>query len=290
MHRKIVRLVLSTLIFVGMYYFCESQTKGFRLQEILSNIPNNPRWEIAPLSLEGRKAVDARLNQTFRYLGSGEQSHAFLGEDQKTVLKFFRHNDLSFLKILNKFPGSINSWLWNLIKKYDPCEAFDSCKFAYDDLGEQTGLFFIHINKTQRQFNKVVLLDNVGVAHQVDLDNTEFMVQEYCELAVSRIDACMKREDLNSAMGSVKALFTAIEEWSRLGVHIDNPILKRNIGFCGEKVIMLDVGSLRKAKPLQTDSQIKKEIKRVTRGLGHWINKNHPELYPYFEQELKLLR
>jgi hypothetical protein len=287
MLRKILRFVLSILIFVGMYYFCGSQTKGFRFQEILSDIPNNPRWEITPLSLEDQKVVGVRLNQTFRYLGSGEQSHAFLGEDQKTVLKFFRHNDLSFLKILHKFPGSINNWLWHLMKKYDPYEALDSCKFAYDDLAEQTGLFFIHINKTQGQFNKVVLMDNIGVSHQVDLDTTEFMVQEYCELAVSRIDACMKREDINSAMGSVRALFTAIEEWSRLGVHIDNPILKRNIGFCGEKVIMLDVGSLKKAVPLETDGQIKKEIKRVTRGLGHWINKRHPELYPYFEQELK---
>lgn len=287
MLRKILSFALSILVFVGMYYFCESQTKGFRLQEILSDIPNDPRWEITPLSLENQNTLGSKLKQTFRYLGSGEQSHAFLGEDQKTVLKFFRHNDLSLLKILNRFPGS-NYWLWRLIKKYDPCVAFDSCKFAYDDLGEQTGLLFIHINKTKDRFNKVVLLDNIGVVHEVDLDNTEFMVQEYCELAVSRIDTCMKKEDLQSAIGAVKALFAAIEEWSRQGVHIDNPILKRNIGFSGEKVIMLDVGSLTRDDTFKTQDQIKKEVKRVTHDLGRWIYKYHPDLYPYFEQELKV--
>ncbi len=106
MLRKSFRLVCSVLIFIGIYYFCESQTQGFRLQEILSDIPNHPRWETKPLSLEDQKTVEAKLKQTFRYLGSGEQSHAFLGEDQKTVLKFFRHNDLSMLKILKWFPSS----------------------------------------------------------------------------------------------------------------------------------------------------------------------------------------
>lgn len=286
MLRKVLSLACSVLIFIGIYYFCESQTQGFRLQEILSDIPNHPRWETKPLSSEDQKTVEAKLKQTFRYLGSGEQSHAFLGEDQKTVLKFFRHNDLSMLKILKRFPG-YKRWLWHVIKQYDPCVAFDSCKFAYDDLGEQTGLFFVHINKTENRFNKVVVRDNIGITHTVDLDKTEFMVQEYCELAVSRIDACMKRKDVSNAARAIKALFTAVKDWSRQGIHIDNPGLKRNIGFCGDKVIMLDVGSLKKDETFKTQGQIKKEVKRVMRVLGHWIYKHHPELSPYFEQELK---
>ncbi|HUD01701.1 MAG TPA: hypothetical protein VMR37_05205, partial [Rhabdochlamydiaceae bacterium] len=224
-----------------------------------------------------------KLDQTFRYLGSGQQSHAFLGEDQKTVLKFFRHNDLSLMKILNKLPGSI---VWRMIKKYDPRHVFESCKLAYQNLQDQTGIFYFHVNKTEALFNPVVIIDNSGVAHRVDLDSTEFMVQDYCELAVSRIKAQMKSGDLKGAETAVKALFAAIAEWSKSGVHIDNPALKRNIGFCGDKVIMLDVGSVKKDESLNTPEQIKREVKHVTRGLGRWIYKRYPELYPCFEQEL----
>ncbi len=286
MKKKILQLALGILIVMGLSYFCDAQTKGFRLQEILSDIPNDSEWEVEPLSSNDHKEVLQKLNQTFRYLGSGDQSHAFLGEDQKTVLKFFRHNDLSLLKILSKFPGSIDTWLWHLIKKYDPRMVFESCKLAYQEIQDQTGISCLHLNKTEGQFRSVVLVDNGGIAYTIDLDKTEFMVQDYCELATSRIDARMKKGDIQGAQAAVVSLFQAIEEWSRKGVHIDNPALKRNIGFCGDKVIMLDVGSLKKDEVLMTQDQIKKEVKHVTRSLGRWIYKKHPTLFPSFEQEL----
>jgi hypothetical protein len=280
--KKRIFLILSV---IGVAYFCNAQTKGFRLQEILSNIPYHPKWEVDPLSEEQQKEVAGKLAQRFTYLGSGKQSHAFLGEDRKTVLKFFRHNDLSLLRILNRLP-SVNSWIWHLITKYDPQMVFDSCKLAYQELSGQTGISYLHINKTKGLFPWVVLVDNGGASHKIEIDDTEFMVQDYCELATGRIAAKMKSRDIEGAKTTIQALFAAIEDWSRKGVHIENPALKRNIGFCGDKVIMFDVGSLRKDTSEMTPEQIKREVKHVTRALGRWINKKYPELSPCFEKEL----
>jgi hypothetical protein len=280
----IIKIALFAACFVGLGYFCESQTKGFRLQEILSDIPNNPAWEVDPLPLEQQKEVVRRLDQRFRYLGSGNQSHAFLGEDGKTVLKFFRHNDLSLMRIVKKF--SAENWLWHFTKKFDPMGVLDSCKLAYVDLRDQTAISYLHFNKTRDLFKPVVLVDNSGVSHTVELDQVEFMVQDYCELAVARIAAKMKNGDVEGAKTTIQTLFAAIEDWSRRGVHIENPALKRNIGFCGDKVIMFDVGSLRKDSTEMTPEQIQREVKHVTRALGRWINKKYPELQLCFEQEL----
>ena len=129
-------------------------------------------------------------------------------------------------------------------------------------------------------------MDCSGVSHTVELDQMEFLVQDYCELATGRIAARMKSKDVEGAKATIQALFAAIEDWSKRGVHIDNPALKRNIGFCGDKVIMFDVGSLRKDSSEMTPDQIKCEVKHVTRALGRWIGKKYPELYPCFEQEL----
>src|SRR5476649_1603913 len=49
MLKKVYIFTFAILIVIGIAYFCESQTKGFRLQEILSDIRNNSRWEVAPL-------------------------------------------------------------------------------------------------------------------------------------------------------------------------------------------------------------------------------------------------
>ncbi len=263
MKKIIIRIVLLAACFVGLGYFCESQTKGFRLQEILSDIPNNPAWEVDPLPIEQQREVVHKLDQKFRYLGSGNQSHAFLGEDGKTVLKFFRHNDLSLMKTLNMF--SAEKWLWYLTKKFDPRGVFDSCKLAYVDLQDQTAISYLHINKTGDLFKPVVIVDNSGVSHIVELDQMEFLVQDYCELATGRIAARMKSGDMEGAKATIQSLFAAIEDWSKRGVHIDNPALKRNIGFCGDKVIMFDVGSLRRDSSTMTPDQIKREVKHVTR-------------------------
>ena len=188
------------------------------------------------------------------------------------------------MRVLNKF--SAESWLWRLTKKFDPRGVFDSCKLAYVDLQDQTAISYLHLNKTRELFKPVVLVDNSGVSHAVDLDSMEFMVQDYCELATGRIAARMKSGDVEGAKATIQSLFAAIEDWSRRGVHIENPALKRNIGFCGDKVIMFDVGSLSKDAAEMTSDQINREVKHVTRALGRWINKKYPELHPCFEQEL----
>ncbi len=278
------KLICFILTVIGISYFCRVQTKGFRLQEILSDIPSNPKWEVLGVSPE---AVKPKLKQKFRYLGSGEQSHAFLSEDRKTVLKFFRHNDLSVLKVMKKLPPDLQLRFWDFFKNYDPRQAFDSCKFAYEELKNETGLHYLHINKTSCEFGTVEIVDNGGVSHVVDLDRTEFMVQDYCELAVSRINSQMERGDLIGAKTTIIALFDAIEEWTRRGVRLENPILKKNIGFYGDKVIMLDVGSLKKTSEMNNPDHVKREIKHVTRGLGRWIDNHHPDLFPFYEEEIK---
>lgn len=285
MKKTLTKMGFLILSVVGIAYFCNFQTKGFRFQEILSDIPNNPAWEVDLFTDEQHKSVLQMLNQKFRYLGSGEQSHAFLGEDQKTVLKFFRHNDLSLLKFLKRF-GSIDDWLWRFITKYDARTVFDSCKLAYEELKAETALSYLHINKTEGLFNPVVLVDNSWVAHQVDLDQTEFMVQDYCELATSRIDLQMKKGDLKAAQKTVESLALALREWTERGFHFDNPCLKRNIGFFEEKVIMLDVGSASKKNAVMTADELEKELKHLTHDMGRWIDRNHPELTPYFNQKL----
>jgi len=93
----------------------------------------------------------------------------------------------------------------------------------------------------------------------------------------------MRAANVEAARATVESLLTTIVDWSKRGIHIENPALKRNIGFFNDKVIMLDVGSLKKETCLTKPEEIKKEVKHATRSLGRWIYKHHPELSPYFD-------
>jgi hypothetical protein len=64
MKKIFYRLALFILCSVGISTVCQMQTNGFRLQEILSDIPNNSAWEVDPLTDQQQKEVIQNLNQT----------------------------------------------------------------------------------------------------------------------------------------------------------------------------------------------------------------------------------
>ena len=95
--------------------------------------------------------------------------------------------------------------------KIDPRGVFDSCKLAYVDLQDQTAISYLHLNKTRDLFKPVVLVDNSGVSHTVELDSMEFMVQDYCELATGRIAARMKSGDVEGARETIETFLLRLK-------------------------------------------------------------------------------
>ncbi len=283
MKRKILKNIAMGVVFLGLltlYFFYESRTQKFRFQEILS--------QLAPSSTEPvvAEGVNERLQQKFFYLGSGKQCHAFLGEDQKTVLKFFRHGDPSFERLLNKCSIPLEAWYGKFFIHYNPKLVIESYQLAYEILPELTGVLYLHLNRTSGQHGKVRLVDSSWVEHEVNLDETEFLLQNYGELAIVRIDRQMKEEDLAGAIKSIAALFEAVEERILKGVQMQDSAFRRNVGFYGERVMLLDAGSLKKSYDLQTPREVYQEIELLTTGLRRWIHRHHPTLDPYFQDML----
>src|SRR5690349_19588577 len=93
-YKILIQTLCSACLWAGLYFFCENQTQGFRYYQLLSSIPDDPRWEISSLTLEEQADLSVLLDQTFTFIGKGGFCYAFLGEDQKTVLKFYTHHFL----------------------------------------------------------------------------------------------------------------------------------------------------------------------------------------------------
>jgi hypothetical protein len=288
------RFGLALLLYVALDHFCDLVTKGFRYHEILSDQPNNAKWEIPPLTAKDEEAIYNLLNQPFYFLGGGQQCYAFLSQDGQTVLKFFRHDHRSPKNILThiKLPSLFDSYrqkMLNYKSRKNLTPLFQSYKLAYDNLKEQSGLLYLHLNKTQGKFPKTTLFDAIGAKHEIDLDSTEFVLQQKAELIFPTFLTLIAHGELKAVQSSIHALFLNLAARCDLGIKDQDTAFKRNIGFIDERPIFFDVGNLWEDPHLKDPVLRKNEIAIKTQRLQRWLRAHCPELLPIYEEELAAL-
>lgn len=291
--KKIVYLCLKALLcvslFIALHFFCLNQTKGFRYYYLLSNLPNDERWEFPPLSVDEKKNVDALLAQEFTFLGSGGWCFAFLGADGTTVLKFYKHTHLRLDKVMKRFSFK------KLISKSDPLPKdayyfqefnFKSCALLYQHAKELTGILYAHLNKTENLLPQVVLIDNIGVRHTIDLDKTEFILQQKADLLIPHLQKQMASHNVEGAKNSIDALLNCIVKLYDKGIRDHDSSIRNNYGFTEEGAIALDISSFGPDDSLKDPAVQKVELRRKTHRLERWLKKYHLELYHYYEQRI----
>ncbi len=260
-----IKIILAIALVCLLQRFCHKQTDGFAICKISSDLTPRKEWETTSSSIEN-KALKTILSQEFRYLAKGAQSYVFESHDGKYVLKFFRHSHLRDIEKLNK--------------------DFTSYKIAYELLKEQTGLVFLHLNKTEDLQQKVTIYDKLGIVHEIDIDKMEFILQKKASLIFPALTSWMESGNAEKAKQGISSLFQLLELRCQKGIFDKDPDLKTNFGFYQDKAVQIDVGRF---KIYQSEEASKDEITRITDNLHHWINANYPELSNYFEEELHAL-
>jgi hypothetical protein len=147
-------LIWATLAVVIIFFLARGYfrlTDGFRVSNMTYDMPHNPDWEVPPLSDQEKKEVDSILNQPFNYVGKGAQSYVFASKDGKYVIKFFKFRHLRPSWIIDALPE------WDFLKDYREKNrerknrlimvVFSGYKLAYDELRNQSGIVYLHLNK-----------------------------------------------------------------------------------------------------------------------------------------------
>ena len=296
--------------YLGLEQLIELETKGFCLQKIIADdLPSRTEWEITPLSNKEFEEVDQTLNQTFHLIGSGSECFAFMSEDGQTVIKFFKlsfarpvyYNKGLFSEDYSSYAGTLSEhplihtyWPWGLermkkrifgIREFRLTRTFSSCKLAYDHLQEETGVFYLHLNPTDTFHRDLQLIDNNGITHRVPIDQAKFLLQKRAKPLEQHFHQLVLEKRYRDAEESIDSLFTLILSRCKKGF-FDRDFINRNLGYQGNQAIEIDLGSFipdpNMAKPLA----YKKELFFATLELRSWLEKNAPELLPYFDQQL----
>ncbi len=285
----LVFLILFPLGLMGIGLYCCSYKKGFSLDKISSQLQHNEMWETKALSYEEKERLTKEiLCQTFYYMGSGSQCYTFVSQDDKYVLKFFKMHKILPKNWLMDFPFSLfeKYRLENVEKRQDVFETFfKSFKDAYEHLKEESGLIYVHLNKTRDLKKKVVLIGYGGKKFFVDLDSKEFIVQlkaeRICEYLLDLKDKD-KEEELHRVVNSFLEI---IARRCQRGIGDQNIGNRNNFGFVNGRVIFVDCSHFFVDTSLKYSQHLQTEILRATEKMSQWAEQFYPDLSIILQEE-----
>jgi hypothetical protein len=296
MNRILITSFKFLLFFIGLIVverFCHKQTGGFQITKILSNHRFNQHWEIPSLSKQEQVELDLLLDQPYHFFSYGGQSYVFLSEDGKTILKFFKHHHMHTPHWLKKMP--LPKFLSHLRSQFIKARKeklplfFGSCKIAYTDFKDRTGLIYLHLNKTFHLKNRLTLIDQLNIAHQIDPNTIDFALQRKVELTHKHFRRLRKERRLEEAKKSLDSLLELIVQRCQKGIADRDPNIRRNCGFIGNCAVEVDLGSYTHDETLKIPYVTKQELYYQTRKFERWINKRFPEISSHFQERLSAL-
>ena len=289
--RSSLFFVLFAVCSIYTQRFCHRQTDGFAVSKIRSHLEYNPKWEVPHLNASERGRVHEILGQKFTYLAKGAQCHVFASKDGKWVLKFFRHHHMRPPLWLTLLPSFLEPWRSNKIeKKWSKLHKdFASYQIAYTQLKKQTGIFFLHLNKTGDLKQTVTIVDRLGIEHTLEMDEMEFILQKRATLVYPTIDAWMEAGNLVAAKEALSDLVSVLKLRFDKGLFDKDPDLNTNFGFIDNQAVQIDVGRF-KREWRQRDTALRKDdIYRITDNLKQFLDQRYPLLSEHLQTEISNL-
>jgi hypothetical protein len=249
-------LFLTVFSLWGSYQLFQNKSLGFGLARITSDFSYHPEWAI-----DEPQDLTSIFNQKFKFLGVGSQSYAFVSEDGKYVIKFFIMKHL--IPRLSDFwhPDKVEYRKQNLLS------IFKAHQLAYTELKADTGLIYIHLNKSEHLKTQLQVIDRIGRTHHIDLDKTEFIVQEKAELIFTHLKKLLDQGDKAKVQNCIQATLDLVKRRMDKGISDHDKAVKHNYGFIGDRAVHLDIGRIEKVfKP--------KEYHRITERINTWLQAN----------------
>lgn len=268
-------LLTAPLLWLGL----RAQPKKkipFSVEAISSNTSFDPEWVCRPQTAEEEQETSAALSQPYYYLGGGGQCYAFVSKDNRYVIKFFKQKAFA----VKGFSSS------KRMKKKEEKrgKVFTAFKLSFDHLPKETGLLYVHLNKTSHLNKELSFCDAKGHSHLLNLDGLEFALQKKAELSFARIDALMGCGDIEGAKLAIDKLLELNSTLYHRGYHNRDPNIRSNCGFIHGEAMLIDVGRVVYSGEAKSAEVMKRELLKALPRFQKYLAANHPELLSYFNQ------
>lgn len=281
------RSLIYWLLFIGgmsiLNIFCYQQTDGFFPYRIPKSLPYHPEWEITS---PDRSVLDPIFSQPFVYLGKGHQCFVLQSQDGNYVLKLPFHSQMLPPLWLRPIPLISDIYHTNKLLKRQRKLQTDKQSYllAYNQLQKETGLIYIHLNRTQSLGYQIIAFDKIGVQHVIPLDQVEFILQKKAKQLYPTLKEWMDLGQIELAKQGLSELVNLFTSRYAKGIEDRENVLDTNYGFLDGHPIQIDIGRLRTCeKPLDRSSQAA-IIWSIFKPLSAYLECNYPPLATHLNQ------
>ncbi len=288
---KLIALALIPLLLVGLSCGLNRKDQGFSVHKISAQMNYEQDWDLPPLRFEQKQLVKQILSQKFEYLADGAQVYAFVSKDGKYILKFFKMRHLTPKLWLNylPLPESLEDYRFRKLDKRILLryETFNSYKQAFEELQKESGLLYVHLNPTREFKKSVLVVDDKGKEHKIDLDRVPFVIQKRAELLYVRLAKIKEKRDHAEMRYALHSFLELVALRCKKGFADKDKGISGNYGFVGDTVIQIDIGEMLHDDLLKEPSNVQREVLRVGKRLEYWIMHNAPEYTGDIQEEIK---
>ncbi len=284
--RFVLSFLACALIVGASFLLLNKRERGFTLDKISSKLALGAEW-VNALSDKDRDRLNEIFSQPLSYLGCGAQCYAFISADGNYVVKFFKMKHLLPKKWLLYFPlPGLEKYRVRKVNQriLRQKELFSGYKMAYRHLKDETGLFFVHLKKTDDLDIQATLIDKNKNAHTLNLDSYEFIVQRKAQLIHEHISQLMEEGNRPKAKAAIFALLDQVVSQCKRGFVDSDSGISHNYGFVGDQVVHFDVGRLVQDENAKKPAFYQREAIRVAVKLERWLSEFYPELLPDLEE------
>lgn len=283
-------LFLFPLLLLGGGLFFITRSSGFSIAKISSRIDYPANWEIDPMSEEQREILYQEIfPQNYYYLAAGNQCYTFISEDQKYVIKFFKTRSLFpenwmknfFLSLLQKFRSKdeITDQLFSE-------RVFTNYKDAYRSLRKETGLLYLHFNKSHEFKASITLIDVNGKKDFLDLDTVKFVIQKRAQKIFDHFGDLIAEGKLEELKTSIRSFLELISVRCEKGFVDQNLSIRNNFGFVSStEAIQLDCCTLTRDSSIKYPLNFRNEVMQAAERLDLWAQEYYPEITLFIQEE-----
>ncbi|MCI5051766.1 MAG: hypothetical protein MRY21_01355 [Simkaniaceae bacterium] len=250
--------------------------------------PYDKRWDSGAPTPEKLAEVREILSQKFYFLAPGGQSYAFRSADDQYVLKLTKHKRMRVPIWANWMP------LPDFLEKRRQKTAdkkkcifdatFKSYMIAEKYLPEETGIVFLHLNKSNYLKQKITIVDKIGIEYEINLDDFEFIIQRRAILTYPYFDQFMLEGKVDRVKTGIRKLLHYLVERSKKGVEDHDLCFGTNLAFLNDEPFQLDLGSLRINESFKSPEVYKAKLLEAIVEFRQWLEECYPELIHYFDE------